>query len=114
MRTNFQMEYQNITMVRGDTVAFNVFVYDSEHLPVMVDEAYFTCKKNVNSDATFQKTLNSGIAQEDDGCMIVRIDPLDTAGVDTGNYYYDMQIVIGDDVFTLMIGTLTIGFDVTR
>lgn len=115
MRTNFQMEYQNITMVKGDTVAFNVIVYDDAGEPVHVDEAYLTCKKNVNLLYNlFQKELNSGITQESDGVMIVRIAPEDTIGAEIGNYYYDLQIVVGEDVFTLMIGTLTIGFDVTE
>lgn len=115
MRTNFQMEYQNITMVRGDTVSFNVIAYDNEGEPVEIDGAYLTCKKNFDSDdILFQKYLTSGITQESDGLLIVRIAPEDTVNADIGNYYYDLQIEIGDDVFTLMIGTLTIGFDVTK
>ena len=114
MRTNFQMEYQNITMVKGDTVAFNVIAYDSNNEPVEVDEAYLTCKKNPETASTlFQKRLGSGIEQENK-LMVVRIAPNDTKNADAGNYYYDLQITIGDDVFTLLIGTLTLLQDVTN
>ena len=114
MRTNFQMEYQNITMIKGDTVMFNVVIFDDAGNAVEVDEAYFTCKKNPETSNTlFQKRLNSGIIQEDK-LMVVRIAPNDTQNADVGNYYYDLQLVIGDDVFTALIGTFTIEQDVTN
>lgn len=114
MRTNFQMEYQNITMVKGDTVAFNVIAYDSNNEPVAVDDAKLTCKKEPETaNILFQKRLGSGIEQEN-MLMVVRIAPNDTKNADAGNYYYDLQITIGDDVFTLLIGTLTLLQDVTN
>ena len=113
MRTNFQMENQNITMVRGDTLAFNCEVFDEEGTPITVDSAYFTCKKDISlSERTFQKSLENGISQSE-GLITVRVAPEDTKEVDEGNYFYDFQIGVGDDVFTIMIGMLTLMQDVT-
>lgn len=113
MQTNFNMEYHNITMVRGDTVAFNVVPLDQDGNVVTITSAYFSCKKNRALDTyEFQKSLSDGITQ-DAGGLFVRIAPEDTADMDAGRYYYDLQLGIDDDVYTVMIGTLSIEQDVT-
>jgi hypothetical protein len=113
MRTNFEMQNQNITMVRGDTLAFNCEVFDEDGNPITVDSAYFTCKKDISlSEMTFQKSLGHGISQEDN-IITVRVAPADTKEVDEGNYFYDFQIGVGNDIFTIMIGMLTLMQDVT-
>lgn len=114
MRTNFNMENENITMVRGDTLCFDVEVTDNYGETLTVDSADFTCKKNPNGEENiFHKSLGAGIEQ-DDGLLIVRVDPNDTKEVEAGRYFYDMQIGIGTDVYTLMIGILAIEQDVTN
>ena len=66
MRTNFQFQDQNITMVKGDTLAFNVQVFDEDNEPITVDSAFMTCKKMANaSEFVFQKSLGGGISQAD-------------------------------------------------
>ena len=113
MRTNFQMENENITMVRGDTLAFNVEVFDDSGNPITVDSADFTCKKKLAGDlSVFHKSLGSGISQSD-GIISVRVAPSDTKEVDAGRYFYDFQIGVGGDVFTLLRGVLTLEQDVT-
>lgn len=113
MRTNFQMEDENITMIRGDTLSFNVQVKDDEGNAVTVDSAHFTCKKRVTGDENiFHKSLGAGISQSD-GLINVRVAPEDTREVDAGHYFYDLQIGIGVDVFTIMSGVLTIKQDIT-
>lgn len=112
MRTNFQFQNQNITMVRGDTVAFNVEIFDEDHEPVTVDSAFLTCRKATNTGIIFQKYLAHGITQQD-GLMCVRIAPEDTREVEEGNYFYDFQIGIDEDIYTIMIGMLTIEQDVS-
>ena len=112
MRTNFQMEYENIAMTKGDTVAFNCIVYDSDGEPLDVDSAFFTCKKRLTGETIFQKSLNNGISQLD-GVMNIRIAPEDTVEIDEGIYFYDFTIGIADDVFTVKKGTFTIQWDCT-
>lgn len=112
-RTNFKMEYDNITMTRGDTVAFNCFVYGSDGAPIELDAVYFTCKERVSGEEIFQLSYDHGIVQDSDELIIVRIAPEDTKDVPVGIYFYDFQIVLGDDVFTVQKGTLTIEWDAT-
>ena len=113
MRTNFKMEYENITMIKGDTLSFDVEVIDQSGAPITVDEAYFTCKKNINSgDKAFQKSLGSGITYDGD-LLVVRVAPTDTETLEAGRYFYDLQLRKDDDVYTPMIGILTIVQDVT-
>lgn len=113
MRTNFKMEYENITMIKGDTLSFDVAVFDQNGAPLTVDTAYFTCKKNINGDEkAFQKALDHGITYDGD-LLVVRVAPSDTESLEAGRYFYDLQLGVGDDVYTPMIGILTIEQDVT-
>ena len=112
-RTNFKMEYSDITMIKGDTVAFNAQVFDADGEPVTIDSAYFTCKKKpASTEIIFQKSFGDGISQTD-GYINVRIAPEDTREVEAGNYFYDFQIGSGQDIFTILIGSLIIEQDVT-
>ena len=113
MRTNFQFTDENITFVKGDTLAFNVEVKDQNDDVILVDSAFFTCKKNVNGEEkTFQKSLGFGITQAD-GLLTVRVAPEDTREIDAGQYFYDMVIGVGSDIYTLLKGTLSIEQAVT-
>lgn len=114
MRTNFKMENENITMTRGDTLSFNVEIKDSDGNLVTVDSADFTCKK-LGTDETniFRKSLGAGITQFDD-CLLIRVAPEDTESVEAGRYFYDFQIGVGSDIYTLKKGVLEIEQDVTN
>lgn len=113
MRSNLKMENKNITMVRGDTLSFNVEVTDAGGDLIEIDSAYFTCKKLSTDDSNvFQKALGSGISMLDD-CYVVRVAPEDTRNVNAGQYFYDMQIGVGEDIFTILKGVLEIEQDVS-
>ena len=113
-RSNFKMEYQNITMIKGDTLSFNVEVTDGDGEMVTVDTADFTCKKHgIDASNVFRKSLGAGITQDEDG-LTVRVAPQDTENAEAGRYFYDLQLGVGEDIFTVMIGILTIEQDVTN
>lgn len=113
MRTNFKMENKNITMTKGDTLAFNVEVTDQNGELIEFDSAYFTCKKMSTDDENiFQKSLGDGITFLDD-CYVVRVAPEDTKYIEAGRYFYDMEIGVGDDIFTIIKGLLEIEQDVS-
>lgn len=111
-RTNFKMEYENITMTRGDTVAFNCFVFGTDGEPIDADSVFLTCKERISGEEVFQLSLDHGIVQED-GLITVRIAPEDTKDVPVGIYFYDFQIKVNGDVFTVKKGTLTLEWDAT-
>lgn len=107
---------QNITMVRGDTLAFGVEIEGNTQ---DLATAYFTCKKDIDSDEyLFQKSLEDGIKKEETGensiTYKVRVAPEDTENLEVGKYHYDLQIGLNGDIYTVMIGILDIVWDVTR
>lgn len=111
MRTNFQMADQNITMVSGDTLSFNVIIRDQNGDPVTVDGATFKAKKNLEDvSLAISKSLGDGITQSD-GILIVRLAPADTSSL-VGFLYYDMDITVDNDRYTLLRGMMQIESDV--
>lgn len=114
MRTNFKMENQNITMTKGDTLSFGVQCEDQEGEPIEFDTAYFTCKKNPSDIGNiFKKSLDNGITYNDEGAYIVRVAPEDTAQAEIGRYYYDLEVGVGDDIFTILKGILEVEQDIS-
>ena len=80
---------------------------------IEIDSAYFTCKKLATDDVNvFKKALGAGITQDEVG-LTVRVAPEDTRNVSAGQYFYDMQIDIGEDIFTILKGVLEIEQDVS-
>lgn len=107
----------NLEMTKGDTLSFGVEIYN---LGQNLDAAYLTCKRNYDdSDNVFQKSLNDGItldSHDEAGHYFykIRVAPGDTENLDIGKYYYDLQIEVNGDVFTILKGILTIDFDVMQ
>lgn len=113
-KTNFMMTDQYITMIKGDTLAFGVEIFDQFGVYMDIDEAYFTCKKSYSDNVpTFQKSMNNGISKDDTGRYRVRVAPDDTKNIEYGRYFYDFQVRKDEDVFTIMRGVLDIEQDVT-
>lgn len=104
------MTDSNIKMVRGDTLAFGV---EFEGLNKDLETAFFTCRKSYEGDIVFQKSLTDGISKVSGGQYRVRIAPNDTKSINAGRYYYDFQIGVNSDIFTLLKGVLDIEHDVT-
>lgn len=95
-----------IAMIKGDTVSFNMEFTD---LPADLDSAYFSAKANYSDNSyTFRKSLGDGIAKVSTGVYSVRLAPADTANVTPGRYYYDLQIGVSNDIYTIMFGEINI------
>jgi len=109
--------YLNLEITKGDTLSFGVKIYG---IGQALDLAYFTCKTNYDDDTPkFQKSLNNGITLVDSDAQgnytyMVRVAPEDTENLELGKYYYDLQIEINGDVFTILKGVFTIDYDVTK
>ena len=101
-----------MTMIRGDTLEFTVEI---ENLTEPLDSCYFSCKKNANdTQYTFQKSLGNGITKIGDNKYKVRVAPSDTHTKAVGNYLYDLQIQIGQDIYTILYGMLCIYEEITE
>ena len=109
----------NIRHVRGDSLSHPIFVQGLEQ---DLESVYFTCRDtlNDNSEILIEKSLNNGITylyydeETDTRTYVVRIEPADTKDLQAGTYYYDEQIGVNGDIFTIMKGKFIIEQDATR
>ena len=101
---------QNLSMVRGDTLAFGIEIEGNTQ---DLDSAFFSVKQDIDSDQyLFRKSLGYGITKVGIGDNFiqyrVRVAPEDTENIEDGNYYYDLEIGLNGDIFTVLRGVLTI------
>lgn len=109
----------NIRHIKGDTFSSALVI---EGLGKDLDSAYFTCRDtlNDNSEILFEKSLNKGISlveydeEKDIRKYAIRIAPIDTKELQEGTYFYDLQIKINNDIFTIMKGKFILEQDATR
>ena len=108
---------KNFEVIKGDTLAFGVELEFTEN-PQDLEQAYFTVKTNSDDLAIFQKRLGNGIEKAGEfGNKIfyrVRVDPRDTVKLREGIYFYDLEISVNSDVFTILKGLLIIENDISN
>lgn len=111
---------KDITMVKGDTMSFGFQIQGLEgSTPSSI---VFSCKDDPEDETAIftSSLLEGGIwldSQDDDEDILtygVRVAPQKTADLDTGRYFYDLEVAVNNDVFTFMKGRLLIEYDVTR
>ena len=61
----------------------------------------------------FQKKLNDGITAAGNNQFIVRIAPEDTVLLSPGQYWYDLEIGVNNDIFTIFRGVLELVPEIT-
>lgn len=105
----------NIEMTKGDTLSFGVKIKD---LGQELDSAKFTVKNNYDDEPIFQKTLENGVEidhiEGNDYYYKVRVAPQDTANLEPKKYYYDLEINVNEDTFTILKGILDVSFDISN
>ena len=109
----------NITAVRGDTFSH---VLEVEGLGQEFESIYFTIRDSLNDDSNIlvEKSLYNGISlveedlQKDIRKYMVRIDPNDTKDLQAGTYFYDEQVAVNGDAFTIMKGQFILQQDASR
>lgn len=98
-----------ITMNRGTTFAIDVdYQVDGEPATLVGGVVRFTVKSTEydsdadDSDAILVKNVSDGDAQ---GHATISIDPVDTATITPGNYYYDIKVENADhDIYKIAEG----------
>lgn len=102
----------NITMTRGDTYAFDTGM--ATDIAESIDAIYLSVKRRpTDRSYVFQKSFGDGIEKHDESTYRIRIAPEDTERLSPGKYVYDLEFTIGDDVYTVLSGTLKLVQDVT-
>ena len=100
----------NIKMVKGDTQSFGFELEGVENL----NAAYFSCKRNSQDENyLFQRSLNNGITKRAENQYVVRITPDNTALLEPGQYWYDLEISKNGDIFTIFRGVLDLLPEIT-
>jgi hypothetical protein len=109
---------RDIVMIKNDTLSFGFQVQGLEgQIPSNI---VFTCKETPESaKALFTVSLANHIqersydAETDIRTYVLRIPPELTEKVELGRYFYDIQFTVNYDILTLMIGRLTVSYQVT-
>lgn len=108
---------RDIAMVKGDTMSFGFQIMGLGGREP--DKITFSCKSEiedeycvfvVSNDDTID--LRSYDSENDIYTYSVRIPPKKTKKLELGRYFYDLSIEVDNDVITLMIGRLSIEFEV--
>lgn len=106
----------NIDMIRGDTLTVQ-FEIESNTILDLADDNFkitFSLKQTATAkEYVFQKD-KTAVMQISQNNFKIRIAPEDTVNLVPGFYYYDLQLDIYDDVFTIAIGRLYLETDITR
>lgn len=97
---------------RGDTCPVKFDVVDKDGNPIdlsEITEIYFTLKKNYTTPVSLlqKKYTTGGITVENSTGSLV-LTHQDTALMSYGKYVYDIQIVSGDYVKTIVLGEITL------
>jgi len=124
-----------LSMIRGDTRAFTMTLYDDDGNPIDletgIDGITFTAQRNAwPSDTDIVKTLGDGIELQEEeegedppdvtGGIVVTLDPADTNDLHIPHYFrswtfvWDVQLLTTDEAIrTRRRGTLVVYADVT-
>ena len=110
---------QNIEMVKGDTLMFNfqlvgVGNQDLRNIRFTVRDHYDNDEVLFKCDLDDHITLVDYDKETDTRTYCVRVAPTKTENISIGRYYYDLELNIEDDIYTLMRGYLDITWEVTR
>ena len=109
---------RDITMIQNDTLSFAFQVQGLKGQTP--DNIVFTCKETIETnEVLFSVDLSNNISlrdydeDQDIYTYVVRIPPALTEKIALGRYFYDLQLTVNYDIFTLMKGRLTIEYQIT-
>jgi hypothetical protein len=106
----------NIDTIRGDTLNIQL-EFESDTVLDLTSEDFditFSLKQFATAiEYVFQKD-KTAVTEIGDNIFMLRIAPEDTVDLVPGFYYYDIEVKLGDDIYTVAIGRMHIEVDITR
>lgn len=107
---------KNIDMIRGDTLNIEFEIESDTVLDLSSDDFQitFSLKRLATDKAYIFQKDKTAVVSPAENVFILRVAPEDTVDLIPGYYYYDLQLNIGDDVYTILIGKLQLEIDITR
>lgn len=107
---------EDITMVRGDTLAFSFILEGLESYEDL--RVSFAVVEHYNDVPIILVDNDNGITLESvtegKALFTVGVAPEFTRDMELGRYYYDLSFTDGDNVVTLMRGHFTLVYDVRK
>lgn len=110
---------RDIAMVRGDTMSFAFQLKGLEGQ--RPEDVVFCCKENLeDTNCLFKVSLSDTIdlrdydSESDTLTYTVRIPPYKTSNIPLGRFFYDLGVIVNGDVITLMIGRISVEYEVYR
>lgn len=107
---------EHIKMPRGDIRNIHFTVCDANDTEVSKEftQITFTVKANTSaSKIIIQKKLTNGTITKSGNVYSFSIMPEDTDNIDYGTYYYDIELIRGDQIHQTFVGKLIITEEVT-
>lgn len=109
---------RDISMIRGDTMSFSFQLKGlGGQRP---EDIKFTCKETIeDEEPLFTCYLNESITEisyDPDKDLLtyrVRVRPYQTAELDLGRFYYDLELKVNGDIITLMTGRFSLEPEIT-
>ena len=106
--------YQNIEMVRGDTLSFNFMIEGADGTPTFA----FVVADEYGDSPVISATSGNDIVLEATSGQVktysVSLRPAQTSGLATGIYYYNLVMYLNSETYTLMRGEFNILYEVKR
>lgn len=109
---------RDISMIRGDTMSFSFQLKGLEGQ--RPEDIKFTCKETIeDAEPLFTCYLNESITEisydpeKDLLTYRVRVRPYQTAELDLGRFFYDLELKVNGDIITLMTGRFSLEPEIT-
>lgn len=113
----FSIKNNQIYITRGDSAYITISVVDADGSLFILDDSVSLrgqVRSILNDDDNLGLLFDADIAVNEDGTATWHIKPSDTEDATMGiPYYYDIELHIGEDVFTILSSTLIIQDEVT-
>ena len=106
----------NQVIDQGTTFSKQITVYETDGTTVQNLTGYTVAAQlRKNYTSTAYTTINATINTPASGIIVMSLTAVDTAGLKSGRYVYDLQITAADETVTRVIeGVITIRPEVTK
>lgn len=105
----------NIVTTRGDTCTLTVTITSDGTTPINITgRVYTSMVRRYWDDATVAATFTCTVTNGAGGVMVMTLSATQTAAMDDGTYYWDLQENASGIITTIMSGAFVVLPDATR
>lgn len=106
----------DIDMIRGDTLNIQFEIESDTVLDLTSDDfnVTFSFKRSPTDNSYVFQKGKAAVTSPADNVFVIRVAPDDTVYLEPGYYFYDIQLNINDDIYTIALGKIHLEIDITR